>query len=677
MRLLDFFIRLSLQGGNTAAQLRAITAAATKARKELDGVGAATKRANRAATQSKKGFLATALRSVRLGGGARIGQSGFLGAELAPGTLMSALTRLPPPLMALAAAAGAAAVAVGALARLDKARAKQAIGIGAASVGATKAQMAQLAAQQREGLFKAGSKGQNVLGSVGMTDIAEMQGELLKAGVTIDDVLNGKLLGALATLRVADPDVPIENLIQAVANAGPVAEATGQTIDQAAYALSALASGTKFSMQEVSTAIATVAPNARSAGVSINELSQLMMLGEEGFASAAREAQALRSIITKIDITPFTKLASGEKLALFEQRMGLSFQTAQGTTRSIFEIGEQLRGLQGKLTEVQFSEYLTKRFQKEGRQFWLAFLNQSPKDIEAARVKAGQGENVAAIAAEIGSETSMAKLEGVKNKGLKFLEVLRDAGLGTLFNFILDALGALLDIITPILGAIGHVTRFIIDGITGLVRIFGDGLVNMVKPLYNLLPDSAKKFLKGLAGPSGAFGGLAATLDAKNAKTPEQRTAAVAKQADLASKTKTVQDNVLSQAADVKKIAEEASQKASAFEPLLRAAEVFARGMTAFTKAARFGVQAELLLMLADIYNMAAQFMRAGQVLGQSFNMGMQNGFALAGAGVGGVTNYYDNRQVHGASSHEVTRLSTQVANKVQAKQVRRVEGKR
>ena len=636
MTLLEFIIKIVLRSGTAVQQLQKLNTASARAKAGLNSVGkaaaAADKKVGRAGKTAAKsqGLFTKLARSVRIGGGMRVGSVAGVGAQFAPNAVLGALGALPTPLIALAAAAGAAAVAVGALADLDKKRAAAVIGMSTTSVPATRVQLAQLAAQQRAGLTMRGSRGQNILGSVGMADIAQMQGELLKAGISITDVLKGDLLNALGALRVADPEVPIENLITAIANAGPVATATGGSITDAAYSLSALASGTKFSMKEVSTAIATVAPQAKSMGVSISTLTQLMLLGEEGFSSAAKEATGLRSVLSKLNITPKTK-----QVTLDEAKYGIDY-TKDGKAKDLFDVRAMLLDVQSKMTPTEFERYLTQRFMKEGKQFWLAFLAQTPEAVKTAKAQAGRGEQAATIAAEISSETSSARVSELKNKFLSFLEGLRDAGLGTLFNFIVDGIIALLDALTVAVNMIGHVTRPIIDVIDGVIRTVFEFIEWIGKKVWNLLPAGVQKTLRELASNAK---GLGAAVSNQKAETPAEKLAAVSAANSEAKSAADNQKQVLAAATEVNQVAETAKNNAKQFAPLVKAAQAFRDAMVLWTRAARLGVQAELLQMVAMVYKMASQFELAGRAVGASFNLGLQSGFAGIGAGTTVVNN--------------------------------------
>lgn len=680
MRLLDFFLRIQLQSGTAVRQLRVIAKEADKTRRSLDRLGDAADRV--AGRRPRRGTRGTPpdrgprpprrpreprsiteriLRGVRLSAGARLG--GGLGANVSTAPLISALIAAPGPLKVFTLAVAAAAAAAMSLAELDKKRAAAAIGL-KGNLEQTREQLAQLRVQQQEGLNVQGSKGQNILASVGMEDIAQLQAQLLKAGVSFKDVIQGDLLKSLALIRVADPDADIDKLVQAIANAGPVIEATRrQMIAQgdaagaaalntadAAFAISQLASSTKFETNEIATAIATVAPSARTLGVSMTDLTAVMALGESGFSNARTEAQGLRSILNSIFVTPKTK-----QVRLDEEKHKISYIKDDGTAKDLFDIREMLLRVQGEMTEQQFQQYLTQRFQKNGKQFWLAFLEQTNEAVSEAKATAGQGGERAKIAAEVSSETAGAKVAELKNSFQRFVEALREAGLGTLFNFVVDAITVLLDAFTVAINVIAEVTRPIIDMIDIVVRSFFEIIGKIGKKFYSILPQAAKDFIDTAVSTEKRFlvEGSAAKPGAKPSAKPGEKPKAgaavsgdanvargqVADAAREADAVKASQAAVLQTAQEIKGIADQALAQSKAFVPLLQAAQKFQEGMVLWVRAARLGVYSELLQMVANFQSLVTQFHKAGYDLGSSFNQGMQLGFANAGALPGSVTN--------------------------------------
>lgn len=661
MTLLEFIIKIKLQGAQAARDLGRIKRGADAAKDGLNRAGRAARGANSDLGKTAKaadkatGALAKLMRGVRMGGGLRIGAIGGFGVSVNPASLLGAASEAIAGLSAGAIAIGAAvATTVTAVVLFGKAlfdalpeiqkqqtlEANAALAVPGNTVAEKRANMAALRKQAEAGLSRI-VDGKDVLTGMPISEIMQLQGELMKAGVSLRDVLQGDLLESLAVIRRADPTADIDKLVEAIAYAGPLAVKSGLNIAEAANMTSAVAAATPYKLEEVAGALATVSPLAKSTGVNLNEMAAFMTMASGGFASAKQNATAMQNVLNKFTFTPKIKFV--EEL---EAKHNITYRTKDGAIKNILEIDAMLRDLKQNVNQADFDKYLLKRFDKNGKRFWLEVLSADDEARKQAFKIVQSGGSASEFAALMRAES----IEGAKANRAAASEEFAAAA---------DELG------------VDSMSNWWDNWMAGVSRAAA-GMVRGEKFKYEGMDFGVRNREKDTEPKAGKK---------KAAAAPRQTAKTVAASKQAAAETKALQASVIADAGKIESAHKSAQQKAQMFAPLLRAAEGFAKALPLWVRSARLGVQSELLMMVNSINAMASKFEMAGHNVSSSFARGFNAGTATLTLPTPstGSTVYNDNRKttVNGATPKQVQRTAQKAAGASTGKKSSRRGGAR
>ncbi|MCU1617200.1 MAG: Phage tail tape measure protein family, core region [Frankiales bacterium] len=342
-------------------------------------------------------------------------------------------------------------VAANAAAEFDKAMS----GVGAATM-ANAAQMKQL----RQAALDAGAATM-----YSATDAANAETELAKAGISVRDILNGGLIGALNLAAAGQMDV---------ATAAGIAATSLQQFhlngSQASHVADLLAAGSNKalgSVEDLAGALKYVGPVAAGMGVSIDQtvgtlasFAQAGILGEQAGTS-------LRGVISA--------LSSPSKMAANEmETLGINVFDAQGKFIGLDGVAGQLHDSMKDLTEQQRSQALGMIFGNEqltsarvlysegakGVQDWTGKVNDSGY---AARQAAKLTDNLTGDIERLGGSLSTVLIKGGSGS-TDVLRFLAQAAEGTV-NAFGDLPGPLAAASVGLVGIVGAGTAVL--GIVG------------------------------------------------------------------------------------------------------------------------------------------------------------------------------------------------------------------
>lgn len=669
MKLIDFFIKISLQGSNAVKQLRAIVGEADKAKKALNSVGAAAAKTNK---QVKKNAtdttqsLSRMARAMRVGGGMRIGGAGATGMNIAVGPFLSALSAAPGPLKLLAVAAVAAAVSLRSLSKIQDAEAANVIAIDPRNADGTKrtpAEIAKIRRQQRELAWDGPElmvNGRNVLRNRSMLENTQDIGAMERAGVKATP----KALASFARFSMLGEGVSDDDKAKAAAVASKEAkrrakEATGGATSGAQFEKFA----EQFFNEELGKVIKYAGDTNRSVSEAIRAQPKAQALIEEAGLSSS-EAFAIQVMNSSVE--PTARAASQHiNSMLVDMLAGAN----KKKVKALAEEGTVLFGNDGKflgltnfvneMKELEanggsMAEAIKSAFGEENVGPMMNFIRNFDK-FAATTKSFDQDPTLAADnAAAAQADTMSGATAGISASFERLMVAVGNVGFDLIFGFLADTLIFLMDTLATFINIIGQVTRPLTEVVLGIINTVLSAVKALVGLVWDALPKGVQETLTKISRPSEGLAPQNRT-DNKKPGAPVTTAAVQAGRVEVAaaSKEATVvaeqQTSVVETAKSIAGLATDATSRAQVFMPLMLAARNFQVVMVNYTKAARLGVYAELLRMLADVSGMAGQMQLAGASLGMSFNAGLTEGFGMPGAvPAGGTTNVTINNRGNG-----------------------------
>lgn len=687
MTLLDFIIKIRLQGGQAARELRNVLRSADKTKAGLNRVGGAARGVDKDLKRVGKGAkdatsnLAKLFRSVRVGGGINLAGLGGFGGSVNLGGLAGALRGLGP----LGAAAGATAVllvglgvaaekAIAALRKLEDAEAQRRAGMDPTNADGTEKSKAQLDAENAA-LTKQAFKpivlerhGKNVFRHVGAIEKTLAQEAQLKAGILMeemnDTVVSGFLLGQQLAPDASERDMA--KLTEKAFNAAKQQAAkTGENVDELyldmVASVSLLANKTSLDMTEAIRLVPKATTLATQLGISFKDalaaISVLNIMEPTGKVTA----DAFQNILKSAMVIP-------DKLVAVEEALGISFRRADGTMMNVIEIIDELAEAQEKMGAVEFDRYTKKRFGK-GLMDEINYMIEHREEF----VKAQESFQTDALAAATNAAAAAADAISASEKGFQ-----------TASDDFWSSIGRN--------SGIGDAYKNIVDGMSDTIRGWTQGMNERGTLEEQIIASDQKvlaankrrnKWLKENLGftlfqETGFKGGESKAAPAKKGFSTPAKAQNLVDTRKLQEEVKSNQSQIKGMATEVAKIGADAKAQVQLFAPMLRAAQSFASSLRSYMAAARSGAQAELLNLLASLYRMEPQFASAGSMLGRAFSSALALEMSRAtlatqsispaafGNGAGAV--YNDNRVINGATPRQVEAGQKKVAKKTVAR---------
>lgn len=219
--------------------------------------------------------------------------------------------------------------------------------VGAVS-GATEAQMDKL----RE---KALQLGQETV--FGATDSALAMEELVKAGLSVEDVLNGAADAAVALAAAGEISLPAAAEI--AANAMNQFELSAEKLPRVADAIAGAANASAIGVGEFGVSLGQVGAVAHVAGISfLDTATAIAIMGNAGI-KGSDAGTSLKTMLTSLNPVTDKQIELFKELGLIMEDGTKKFQTAEGNMKSLAEISEVMNKAFG------FSTISTKEFNAE------------------------------------------------------------------------------------------------------------------------------------------------------------------------------------------------------------------------------------------------------------------------------------------------------------------------
>lgn len=236
-----------------------------------------------------------------------------------------------------------------------------------AASGATRGELDALGDSARELGLKYG---------VGAKEAAEATLELVKAGVSTKDAINGATEAAIIMARATGGTAADGATIAAKAmqSFGLQASDMSMIVQQAAGVIN----GTTFELQDYALALGQGGKVAASAGLSFRDFNAAIAAISPAFSSGSDAGTSFKTFLNAL--TPKTR----EAKTLMDQ-LGMSFYTAAGQMKPIEEIADQLRKALGGLSDAQKSAATEMIFGTDAMRAALALMDAGREGVVAMR----------------------------------------------------------------------------------------------------------------------------------------------------------------------------------------------------------------------------------------------------------------------------------------------------
>lgn len=451
-------------------------------------------------------------------------------------------------------------------------------------------------------------------------EVAEAQVELAKAGMDVSEVLGGSLKASLAL--AAAGEIELAQASETVVNTmGQFGLSGGEAI-HIADALAEAANATTADVDDMAQALENAGPMAKNAGLSFDQTVVALELLAKSGTKGAEAGTTVRSMLTQLS-NPTKKSTELMK------ELGIEFFDAQGNFKDMASVSSMLRKSFAKLNAEQRSQAASTIAGTYGQKALLAIMAGGPK-LAREYTKGLQKQGQAAKVAETMNDNLAGKLEQLGGAietiqiriGSALIPIISDAAVAT--AEWLDALGdsegmaafaegaadALKDFGTAAMVAWGELQPFLVQlGDIGATAFSGmqsaaSGAAPVLQTTAGLLGDVASGALS-LVGPvasaTAALAGLPGVSQAATAGLIGLGAAFVTFKSATAGMTLAgVVSSILATAAALRAVAPAAAQAAAAQAAFaaatqrsqiiaatsaLRYQQVFAGAVSATTKA--------------------------------------------------------------------------------------------
>nr|WP_142307673.1 phage tail tape measure protein [Bacillus cereus] len=303
--------------------------------------------------------------------------------------------------------------------------------------------------------------------------------ELLKAGVSLEDVLGGGLEGALNLATAGE--LELGEAAEIASTALNAFEKESLSVTDAADTLAGAANASATNVREMQYGMASVATVAAGAGGTFRDTATALALFAQSGLKGSDAGTSLKTML--LNLQPSTKEATNQmrELGLYSDKTGSAFYDAKGKMKPMADIAELLKTKMSHLTDAQRSQALQTMFGTDA--------------IRAANIMYEKGgEGVKAMYAEMSKVTALEVAETKMNT----------------FKGQVEQLGGSVDTLKKNFGdALVPTLKDVTTGVQGVVDWFN----NLDKSTQETIAKSAL-VATGIAGVTAALGFLSMAVGA-------------------------------------------------------------------------------------------------------------------------------------------------------------------
>ena len=305
----------------------------------------------------------------------------------------------------------------------------------------------------------------------GATEAARGMEELIKAGVSLEDIMNGGIKGAL-TLASAG-ELELAEAAEIASTALNAFKDDGLNVSKAADILAGGANASATSVQELKFGLSQVAVVASGAGMSFEDTTTALAVFAQNGLKGSDAGTSLKTALSRL--TPTTK----ETKDLFKE-LGLTaadgsnqFYDAQGSLKSLDQISQLLKDSMAGLTDEQRSQAMMTLFGSDAVRAGNILFKEGADGVKKMKEEMGKVTAEQVAAEKLNNfNGALKKLKGsfdtfMISIGDVFLPALKSiaAGLASVSNWFNSLSPATKTVIAVVLASIA--------AFTGLIAIIG------------------------------------------------------------------------------------------------------------------------------------------------------------------------------------------------------------
>lgn len=204
--------------------------------------------------------------------------------------------------------------------------------------------------------------------------------ELVKAGISVGDVLNGAADATVALAAAGGVDMPTAAGIAAAAmNTFGIA---GKNVSKVADLIAGAANASATDVVGVGEAFKYVAPLASATGISIEDTTTAIAALAQAGIEGSMAGTTLRGMLQALNPVSAEAAKKMKELGIITKEQGNRFYDAQGDTKSLADISQILRESLAGLSDEQKSQALTTMFGARAMTGAIALAKQGEKGFK-------------------------------------------------------------------------------------------------------------------------------------------------------------------------------------------------------------------------------------------------------------------------------------------------------
>lgn len=226
---------------------------------------------------------------------------------------------------------------------------------------------------------------------IGARSAANAAGELLKAGLSVEDVNAGALRSAVVLARALESDVAPAAQIAAIATT--VFGESAENLDAVVQGVAATVLSGKFELNDYAVAMQQGGAAARLAGLSLDDFNTLLILLQRNIGGSGSDMGTLARVFLS-RLVPASAEAERRMAAL-----GLQFFNADGSARTLAQRAEELRRVFGNMSDEARAQNFNDLFGIDGLRAASALMSEGAAGVAHWRQEIERGAQATAVAA--------------------------------------------------------------------------------------------------------------------------------------------------------------------------------------------------------------------------------------------------------------------------------------
>jgi TP901 family phage tail tape measure protein len=183
------------------------------------------------------------------------------------------------------------------------------------------------------------------------TQVVEAAGELIKAGLTMDQVIGGGLVGALDLATAGE--LQLAEAAEIASTALNAFKDDNLSVSDAANILSGAANASATDVSELKFGLSAVSAVASSVGMTFQDTATALAVFAQNGIKGSDSGTSLKTMLSNLQPTTEKQIGLFEELGLMTKDGTNAFYTQEGQIKSLAEIAGILRQSMGHMTDQQ------------------------------------------------------------------------------------------------------------------------------------------------------------------------------------------------------------------------------------------------------------------------------------------------------------------------------------